>query len=116
MNSKDQVFVQDQDTPWEEIAPGIRRKIMTWDQELMLVKVVFEKGAVGALHSHPHVQISHIESGAFEVEINGDRKVLQSGDAFHVPSNAIHGVVCIEPGVLIDVFTPMREDFLTAER
>ena len=109
------VFIEDKDVPWEETAPGIVRKIMSYDERLMVVKVKFEKGAVGTLHQHYHTQITHIESGAFEVEIAGDKKVLYKGDAFHIPPNVMHGAVCLEPGVLIDIFSPMREDFVNNE-
>lgn len=105
-------FIANTDVPWETTAPGMRRKIMAWDDRLMLVRVDFQQGAVGTLHSHPHTQISHVESGIFEVEISGEKKVLTTGDAFYVPPHAVHGAVCLEAGVLIDVFSPMREDFL----
>lgn len=106
------VFIEDKDVAWEETAPGIKRKIMSYDERLMVVKVFFEKGAVGVLHQHYHTQISHVESGMFEVEIGGEKKVLKSGDAFYIPPNVLHGAVCLEPGILIDVFSPMREDFI----
>ena len=106
------VFITDSDLPWEETAPGMKRKIMSYDERLMVVKVSFEKGAVGVLHQHYHTQISHVESGAFEVEIGGEKKVLKAGDAFYIPPNVLHGAVCLEPGILIDVFSPMREDFV----
>jgi quercetin dioxygenase-like cupin family protein len=106
------VFIEDGDISWEQTAAGMKRKIMAYDQDLMMVKVCFEAGAVGSLHSHPHIQISHVESGVFEVEIAGKKKVLKAGDAFYVPSGVVHGAVCQEAGVLIDVFSPMREDFI----
>lgn len=105
-------FIANNDVQWEETAPGMKRKIMAYDDRVMLVRVEFESGAVGTLHSHPHTQISHVESGIFEVEISGEKKVLTAGDAFYVPPHAVHGAVCLEAGVLIDVFSPMREDFL----
>jgi len=105
-------FIEDKQFDWQTAGEGIRRKIMAYDPSLMLVKVDFEQGAVGAVHKHPHVQITHIESGVFETEIAGEKKVLKAGDAFHILSNVDHGVVCLEKGVLIDVFSPMREDFL----
>jgi quercetin dioxygenase-like cupin family protein len=105
------VFVENKKVPWEQVAEGVRRKIMSYDEKLMLVKVEFQKGGVGALHHHPHSQITHVESGVFEVEINGDRRKLSAGDVYYIPSNVLHGCVCLEPGVLIDVFSPMREDF-----
>lgn len=111
-NVASKVFVESGEVAWEVTAPGMKRKIMAYDESLMLVRVEFEKGAVGTLHSHPHTQISHVEAGAFEVEIAGEKKVLKAGDVFYVPPHAVHGAVCLEKGVLIDVFSPMREDFI----
>ena len=111
-NLATKVFLENKEIAWEQTAPGMRRKVMAYDDRLMLVRVEFEKGAVGTLHSHHHTQISHVESGIFEVEISGEKKVLTSGDAFYVPPHAVHGAVCLERGVLIDVFSPMREDFV----
>ena len=85
---------------------------MAYDDSLMVVKVDFEKDAIGALHHHYHSQISHVEKGVFEVQINGAKKILKAGDVFIVPPNVVHGAVCLEAGVLIDVFSPMREDFI----
>lgn len=106
------VFIENKDVPWEETGPGMKRKIMAYDERLMVVKVSFEKGAIGAVHQHPHTQITHVESGSFEVEIGGEKRVLNGGDAFFIPANVLHGAVCLEPGILIDVFSPMREDFI----
>jgi quercetin dioxygenase-like cupin family protein len=109
------VFVANNEIPWEEVGKGVRRKIMAYDDKLMLVRVEFETGGVGTLHQHYHLQITHVESGAFEVEIAGEKRVLKAGDVFHIPSNVLHGVVCLEAGVLIDVFSPKREDFIQAK-
>jgi quercetin dioxygenase-like cupin family protein len=106
------VFIENKEVPFEDMGNGITRKIMAWDERLMLVKVFFELGAVGTLHKHHHTQITHIESGVFEVEIGGEKKLLSAGDAFYIPPNVMHGAVCKEAGVLIDVFSPMREDFI----
>lgn len=107
------VFIENKDIPWEQMAEGVKRKIMSYDDNLMVVKVSFDKGGIGTLHQHYHSQISHIESGVFEVEIAGEKKILSAGDGFYIPPNALHGAVCLEAGVLIDVFSPMREDFIT---
>ncbi len=112
MNTIEKVFIENGSIPTEQVDPGVSRKIMAYDDRLMLVKVNFEKGGIGTLHHHPHSQISHVESGVFEVEIDGQKKVLNSGDAFYIPPNVVHGAVCLEAGVLIDVFSPMREDFI----
>jgi quercetin dioxygenase-like cupin family protein len=78
----------------------------------MLVRVEFSKDGIGTLHHHYHSQITHVESGVFEVNIEGEKKILRGGDAFYIPPNLVHGCVCLEAGVLIDVFSPMREDFV----
>ena len=108
---KTEDFVENATVEWQKMAEGVRRKIMAYDEKLMLVRVEFEKGGIGSLHQHHHVQISSVESGLFEVEINGIKKILRGGDVFYVAPNLMHGAVCLEAGVLIDVFSPMREDF-----
>ena len=108
---KSKEFIENASIEWQQIAEGVRRKIMAWGENLMLVRVEFEKGGIGSLHHHYHVQITSVESGVFEVEINGVKKILKAGDVFYVPSNLVHGAICLEAGVLIDLFSPMREDF-----
>ena len=105
-------FAFDGNLEWEPAGEGIRRKILTYDAEVMMVRVAFEAGAVGAAHSHPHVQCSLVEQGVFDITIAGRTERLKQGDSFLVPPSAIHGAVAIEAGVLLDVFTPMREDFV----
>lgn len=106
------VFIENRDIPWEQVDTGVKRKIMGYDEKLMVVKVQFDKGGIGTLHQHYHSQITHIESGIFEVEIGAEKKILTAGDAFYIPPNVLHGAVCLEAGVLIDIFSPMREDFI----
>ncbi len=79
-----------------------------------MVKIAFEKGAVGEPHSHPHIQCSYVESGEFELTIASEVRTLNAGDSVLVPTNAMHGAQALAEGVLIDVFTPLREDFLTS--
>ena len=106
------LFVDDQHLPWETVAEGVKRKIMTYDANIMLVKVAFETGGVGVPHSHHHTQMSYVESGVFTITIAGEARTVRTGDVFYVPPNAWHGAVCEEAGMLVDVFTPMREDFV----
>lgn len=108
----EKTLVEDSDLLWEIVDDKIQRKIMSYNDELMLVKVAFKQGGVGAMHKHPHLQISYVASGAFEVTIGGESKILKEGDVYFVPSDVLHGAVCLEAGVLIDVFNPMREDFV----
>lgn len=105
-------FVDDQTIPWEQVAEGVKRKVMTYDANLMMVKVAFETGGIGAVHQHVHTQMSYVENGAFAISIADETKILRAGDAYYIPPNAWHGAVCLEAGVLVDVFTPMRADFV----
>lgn len=107
-----EVFIDDAGIGWEDLGGGLSRKIMAYDERVMMVKVAFETGGVGSIHQHPHTQISHVQEGSFEVEIAGKKQILKAGDAFYVPPNTDHGCRCIEKGVLVDVFSPMREDFV----
>ncbi|ADY51763.1 Cupin 2 conserved barrel domain protein [Pseudopedobacter saltans DSM 12145] len=109
---KGQLFQIEAETQWEDLGNGIQRKIYGYDDQIMLVKAKFEAGAVGTLHQHPHVQVTYVESGVFEMTIGEEKKIIKKGDGYYVPPHAIHGCVCVEPGILIDVFTPLREDFL----
>ena len=106
------VFVRSRDVAWERPDAGIRRQILGYDGGLMLVRVLFDEGAVGTPHRHPHRQSTYVESGTFEVEIGGERAVLRAGDGFFVPPGAMHGAVALEAGCLIDVFTPARGSFI----
>ena len=108
------VFVEDGEVNWEQVGEGVKRKIMAFDDKLMVVRVEFKKNSIGSIHEHHHSQITHVESGSFEVMIDGSKKVLKAGDAFYIPPHADHGCVCLEDGVLIDVFSPMREDFVNS--
>lgn len=113
MNAKGSVFAFADTTPVEVIDDVVSRQILTFSDEIMMVRVIFKKAGPGGVpHSHPHVQITSVESGVFELTIGGRTQRLKAGDSFYVPSGVHHGAVCIEPGVLVDVFTPMREDFV----
>lgn len=105
-------FVEDATVKWEEVGPGTKRKIMAYDERMMILKVAFEKDAVGTLHHHYHTQISYVSKGLFEVEIDGMKQLLKAGDIFYVAPNLVHGVICKEAGELVDLFSPYREDFV----
>ena len=106
------VFFKYLKAEWETVDDKIQRQIVGFDDKVMMVNVRFEKGGIGALHHHHHSQVTHIAEGEFEVTIGDETKVLSKGDSFFIPSDVMHGVVCLEEGLLVDVFSPMREDFI----
>ena len=108
---RSEIFI-DAATGWEDMGSGVSRQIMGWDEKIMMVKVKFKKDAVGAPHQHFHSQTTYCNSGKFEFTINGEKKVIAAGDGLYIAPNILHGAVCLEEGILIDVFSPAREDFL----
>lgn len=111
-SAKGKSFLISDEIEWETVGEGVERKILGFDDHIMMVCVRFEKGAIGSLHHHVHRQVTYVETGHFEVVIDGKKKNLQQGDCFFIASNLEHGVVALEKGMLIDVFTPAREDFM----
>ena len=105
-------FVHTADARWEAVGPGVRRQLLGGGPDLMMVRVEFEAGAVGAVHHHPHRQVTYVARGAFAVEVGGERRELGPGDSFFAAAGVPHGVTALEAGTLLDVFTPAREDFL----
>ena len=93
---------------------GTERRILSHNDSLMAVEVSFETGSEGAPHTHPHTQLSYVLSGCFRYRVEDESVVLKPGDSIVVPSGLVHGTVCLEKGVLLDVFTPRRDDFLNA--
>ncbi len=92
---------------------NVSRQVLSENQELMVVAFSFDAvGAVGALHNHPHIQSTYVESGRFRFTLGDEQREVGPGDSFVIPSEMTHGCVCLEPGKLIDCFTPRRDDFL----
>jgi len=106
--------MQDSNTnnDWVATGEGARRRVLAHEPQMMMVEFDFQAGAVGALHSHPHIQSTYVAAGVFEFTVDGETKTLKAGDSLIIPSNAVHGCVATEPGTLIDTFTPRRDDFL----
>ena len=105
-------FIMGDEVAWETVGEGVRRQIMGYDDKIMLVNVEFDKGGVGPMHQHYHSQVTYVISGQFDLTIGDETKRMKGGDAFYIPPNVLHGAICVEKGVLIDVFSPIREDFM----
>lgn len=96
----------------EKCGEGVERKILAYADEMMCVENHFKKGAIGALHHHPHTQITYVVSGEFEFEIDGVKKVVRQGDVLLKRNDIVHGCACLEEGILLDIFNPMRKEFV----
>lgn len=113
MTAENQVWVPHEGTEPCPAGEGVTRRVLAYCKDLMCVENTFEKGAVGALHHHPHTQITYVVSGKFEFHIAGETRVVSAGDTMLKMNGIEHGCVCLEAGVLLDIFNPMREDFVS---
>ncbi|MBC7672805.1 MAG: cupin domain-containing protein [Polaromonas sp.] len=107
-------FVRGTEAEWEVAGVGVRRQILGYGDDLMMVRVAFDAGATGALHHHPHRQATYVAAGRFEVTVGEEVQQLDQGDCFFAIAEVPHGVRALTAGMLVDTFTPARADFLTA--
>jgi quercetin dioxygenase-like cupin family protein len=109
------MFVFHDQVPADSCEPGVSRKVLTYTDELMLCEITFDSGVVGKLHSHPHLQMTYVAEGTFEFTVGDETKIVKKGDSLTMLRNEAHMVKSLTAGVLIDVFTPRRDDFLSQE-
>ena len=106
-----------QNTPWQEITPekpaeGIERRMIIGDK-LMACRLHFQPQVVTPVHTHIHEQLTFVLQGKVKFTIEGKERIVSAGDVLQFASNTPHGATMLdEEVVLIDVFTPLREDFL----
>lgn len=105
-------FIFGSGQPWQDAGGGAERQILGYNDDIMMVKVRFRKGDRGAVHSHPHSQVTYVASGRFEFTVGGETRIVSAGDALYKQPGIEHGCVCLEDGILVDCFNPVRADFL----
>lgn len=96
----------------DDLGDGLSRKVLAYNDNLMCCEVYFEEGTVAAQHNHPHEQITYVITGEFEFLVGGVTRVLKAGDSMYKQPDLMHGGKCLKKGMLLDVFTPCRKDFL----
>ena len=106
------MFVKKEECRVTPCEPGFTRKVMAYNEEVMMCEVSFEAGSVGNTHSHPHVQVTYVAEGSFAFTIGDETRIVNKGDSVLMPGGAAHGVKCLEAGKLVDVFVPMRQEFV----
>jgi len=101
------------DIPVEHPAEGIERQMVVGER-IMIVRFRFVPFLVTPEHTHPHEQMSLVISGRIRFFIEGKERIASPGDVLHFPANCLHGATMMDEGVvLIDIFSPIREDFLS---
>ena len=96
----------------EEMPTWKARRILAHGEQMMMVENEFLPGDTAPEHSHYHSQITYVIDGALEVTVDGETRTLHKGDSVFIKPHAVHRAVAVEDTLLIDMFAPMREDFL----
>lgn len=104
--------VKNADIQWKDLGGGVKRKVLAHNKDGMIVQVQFEKGATGAPHSHPHVQCTYVLAGEFVFTAGGKDYTVSAGDTLAFDRDEVHGALCTAAGTVLDIFSPMREDFV----
>lgn len=100
------------DIPSQRINEGVDRQMVV-GVRLMMCRLTLQPHVETPVHSHPHEQMTIVERGRVRFTIDGAPRVVAAGDVLHFPPNVAHGATMLdEEVVLIDIFTPIREDFL----
>jgi len=92
--------------------PGLTRKVMAYNDKLFLAEHQMSRGWAGSVHSHPHDQIVYVVRGRLRVTCQGKTFDIQGGDSFVVRGGIEHGAAALEDSLVVDVFTPCREDYI----
>ncbi len=99
--------------PFVMTPDGAERRVLSYGGNMMLVEFTFDAGAESWLHSHPHEQVGYVVSGEIDFNMEGHAPVrLRAGGSYYVPPDVKHNITTYAPTVLVDVFTPLRQDFI----
>ncbi len=108
------MFTPAADDGYRELLDGVRMKPLAWGGRTLLAEFRLARGATIPVHHHPQEQTGRLVSGALEFIIAGEHRVARAGDAWCLPPDTPHGVEVLEDSVVIEVFSPVREDYLPA--
>jgi quercetin dioxygenase-like cupin family protein len=92
---------------------GLKRRILAFNDKLFLAEHEMKRGWVGKIHSHPHDQVVYVVGGHLTITCKGRTFDVRTGDTFVVRGGVEHGASAVEDSLVVDVFTPCREDYVT---
>jgi quercetin dioxygenase-like cupin family protein len=113
-NFPDLVVFTHSDAKSSNPEPGLTRRVLAYNDKLFVVEHKMEKGWIGAMHSHPHEQAVYIVRGHIRLNCQGKTFDLRTGDTFTVRGGVEHGASALDDSVVVDVFTPLREDYIAS--
>ena len=95
-----------------EIIKGLHLKTVTHGKQTLMTEVRLEKGTIIPPHRHPHEQTGYLVSGQMDFLVDGAYTVADPGDSWNIPANVEHGATAVEASLVVEVFSPVREDYL----
>lgn len=110
------MFLEYSDASAVEMLPGLVRRTLISGEQLMICRFDLERGVEIPEHSHPHHQAGYVVSGKVRVTVDGNCCELKSGDSYSAPPNALHSAVALETSIVVDTFSPPREDYRITRR
>lgn len=106
------MYINGKEAPVKKMMEGVTRKNLAISESVMMCEIFIAKGKEVPLHSHPHEQIGYVISGCMELTIGEDKKLCYPGESYAIPGHVMHRAVGIEDSLVIDIFSPIREDYL----
>jgi quercetin dioxygenase-like cupin family protein len=106
------MFYHHRSDGYKDALPGIKIKTLTYGEKTLLTEFKMETGSQLVSHSHPHEQIGYLVSGHIRLTIGSETFDVKPGDSWNVPGNLEHCAEIIADSVAIEVFSPVREDYL----
>ena len=105
------MILKSKDAKPVNMLPGLTRKTLAQSQTMMICEFKFDAQVTIPIHSHPHDQVGYLVEGHVEMTIDGTKYDLVKGDSYCAPSHVPHGVLTLEPSIIVDTFSPPREDY-----
>ena len=106
------MFQKNNDEGYVSVASGIELKTLVHGEKTLMTEFLLTKGHILPKHSHPHEQTGYLVKGHIRLTIGEDMFEVMPGDSWCIPINIEHGAEIIENSVAIEVFSPVREDYM----
>jgi len=97
---------------YQQVLHGIKQKTLVYGEKMLLTEFIMDQGSQLPPHAHPHEQTGYLISGLIRLTIGNDSKEVSPGESWSVPSNEVHQAEILADSVAIEVFSPVREDYL----
>lgn len=106
------MFAKADCTPFHDVIQGIEKRTLVYGEKTLMVEFRLKKGSILPSHAHPHEQTGYMVGGRIQLTIGDQTHDVATGDSWCIPGDVAHGALCLEDAVAVEVFAPLREDYL----